>query len=160
MRIFLTLGTHPQQFNRLLRKMDSVIGNGKLKACVYAQTGNSTYAPKHYPFKKFIAPREFEREFEKADVVVSHGGAGAIINAMRLKKPLIIVPRLKKFSEHTDDHQLDLAEALDKRGKAIAVFSLEDLPGAIEKAKKFRAEKKSEREMLAGRVRKFLKECE
>lgn len=160
MRIFLTLGTHPQQFNRLLEKVDSLIEKGKIKGHVFAQTGNSDYTPRHCSFKKFIPPKEYEQEFEKSDIIISHGGAGAIINALKFKKPLIIVPRLKKFSEHTDDHQIDLAEALDKRKKAIAVFDLKELAEAIERAKHFNAEKESERKMLIARIKEFLKECE
>ena len=157
MRIFVTLGTHPQQFNRLLKEIDSLAKKPGFN--FFAQAGNSTYNPKNFPFKKFINPGPYEQEFANSDVIISHGGAGAIIAALRQKKPLIIVPRLRKHGEHTDDHQLDLAEALDRRGKAIAVFDLKELPKAIDKAKKFRAEKESEREALAGRIRNFLREC-
>ena len=156
MRVFVSLGTHPQQFNRLLKAIDKTIERGQIKGIVFAQTGNSDYPPRHFSFEKFLAPTEFSAEFSKADVIISHGGAGAIIHALQFKKPLIIVPRLKKFGEHTDDHQLDLAKALDERGKAIAVFNLADLPKAIEKAKKFSAEKKSEREQLVSRLAQFI----
>jgi len=160
MRIFVSLGTHPQQFNRLLEAIDKTIERGQIKGVVFAQTGNSDYQPRHFTFEKFLAPPKFSDEFNKADVIISHGGAGAIIHALQFKKPLIIAPRLEKFGEHTDDHQLDLARALDERGKAIAVFDLAKLPEAIERAKKFSAEKKSEREQLTARIENFIEESE
>ncbi|MFH1235198.1 MAG: PssE/Cps14G family polysaccharide biosynthesis glycosyltransferase [Candidatus Diapherotrites archaeon] len=158
MRIFVALGTHPQQFDRLLEKIDSLVESEKIKAEVFAQTGSSGYGPKNYKSQKFLSPEEFSKEFDKADIIISHGGAGAIINALEAKKPLIIVPRLKKFCEHTDDHQIDLAKAMHERKKAIAVFGLEKLPEAIEKARNFRAEKESEKELLVKRIKKFLEE--
>jgi len=158
MKIFVALGTHPQQFKRLLEKIDSLLGRGKLKAQVFAQTGNSNYKPKHFLSKKFLAPKEFEREFQKADLVITHGGAGSIISALRHKKPLVIVPRRKEYGEHTDNHQLDLALALDKRGKAIAVLDLEKLSTAIEKARGFNPVKHSEKKKLVERIKRFLVE--
>lgn len=157
MRIFVALGTHPQQFNRLLEKIDLLLKEKKLKARVFAQTGNSTYKPR-FPFKKFLPPPEFEREFRKADLVITHGGAGSIISALRHKKPLIIVPRAKEYGEHTDNHQLDLALALDKRGKAIAVPDLEKLGTAVKKAKALHSKKQSNKKELVERIELFLKE--
>ncbi|MCX6801592.1 MAG: glycosyltransferase [Candidatus Diapherotrites archaeon] len=158
MRIFIALGTHPQQFDRLLEKIDSLAESKKIKAEIFAQTGSSAYEPKNFGSEKFLPPEEFSKEFEKADVIISHGGAGAIINALEFKKPLIIVPRLKKFGEHTDDHQIDLAKAMHERKKAIAVFDLGKLPEAIGKAEHFRAEKESERNSLVKRLEKFIGE--
>ena len=54
-------------------------------------------------------------------VLLSHGGAGSILNAMQAGKPLVVVPRLKSFGEVIDDHQLELAEALSQQGRGIAV---------------------------------------
>ena len=158
MRVFVALGTHPQQFNRLLEKIDSLLEEKKLKAEVFAQSGNSTYNPKHFRCKKFLPSHEFEQEFKKADIAITHGGAGSIISALRHSKPLVIVPRRKEYNEHTDNHQLDLALALDKRGKAIAVLELEKLGAAIKKAQGFNAEKHSEKKELIARIKRFLRE--
>jgi len=156
MRVFLALGTHPQQFNRLLEAVDQLIESGKLKGHVFAQTGNSAYIPRHFSWKQFISPHEFEKEMKKADIIVSHGGAGTIISALTQKKPLIIVPRRVAFGEHTDNHQFDLAKAMHKRKKAIAVFELKNLSAALTKAKHFSASNKSEKETLISRISKFV----
>lgn len=158
MRIFVAVGTHKQQFNRLLKAMDKIAEKEK-NIAIFAQIGNSSYLPRNYSFKKFLAPAEYEDEIKKADIVVSHAGAGSIITALEYGKPLIVVPRLKKFDEHTDDHQIDLARALDEKGKAIAVFELEALHDALQKARKFRPKTKSDRAMLVARIKRFLEEC-
>ena len=156
LRVFVSVGTHPQQFDRLLKEVDRLVVDGKLKAGVFAQTGNSEYRPSGFEFKKFVNAAEYEKRMQEANVVVSHGGAGTIINALRMGKKLVVVPRLEKFSEHTNDHQLDLAQALQARGKCIAVFDIKDLGKAIERAKNFKPSLASEREKLVKRIGQFL----
>jgi len=158
--VFVSVGTHNQQFNRLLEEIDRLVGEGLLKDSVFAQTGNSSYKPKNFPFKKFITGKKYTQEFEKAKIVVSHGGAGTIINALEKQKPLIIVPRQKQFGEHTNNHQLDLAKALEAEGKAIAVVDEKQLKNALEKAKNFKPKIASNRAQLVQRIDDFLKGME
>lgn len=106
--IFITLGSQKFQFNRLLKTIDELVGQGKITEEVFAQTGYSDYKPKNYEFKPFLDRDEFAKITEKADIVVTHGGTGAIIGAVRKGKKVIAVPRLAKYGEHVDDHQLQL----------------------------------------------------
>ena len=159
MQIFVALGTHKQQFNRLLRALDDLAENKALDAEIFAQIGSSDYEPKNFPFKRFLNPKEYEQRMRNADIVISHAGAGSIITALKYEKPLVVVPRLKRFGEHTNDHQIDLAKALAERHKVLAVFDLKELPKAIEKAKHFKPETESDRAKLIARIRKFLEEC-
>ena len=57
----------------------------------------------------------------KARVVIAHAAAGASLLALKHKKKLILVPRLKKYKEHYNDHQLQIAKALQDSGRAIWV---------------------------------------
>ena len=106
--IFITLGSQKFQFNRLLKTIDELGGQGKITEEVFAQTGYSDYKPKNYEFKPFLDRDEFAKITEKADIVVTHGGTGAIIGALKKGKKVIAVPRLAKYGEHVDDHQLQL----------------------------------------------------
>ena len=85
---------------------------------------------------------------EQADIVISHAGAGSIINALRNRKPLIIVPRLVEYGEHTNSHQRDLAKAMNERGKAIACMEMGGLEEAMKQAWKFRPNLDSDRQKL------------
>ncbi|MBN2067462.1 MAG: beta-1,4-galactosyltransferase [Candidatus Diapherotrites archaeon] len=153
-KIFVSVGTHPQGFNRLIGKLDEIVPC--LAAEVFAQTGNSGYEPKNFPFKKFLTEKEFQGKVLQADIVISHGGAGTIINSMLQGKKLIVVPRLKAFSEHTNDHQLDLAKALEQEGKCIAVFGIKSLGKAIESAKAFKPRIASTKENLIREIKEFI----
>ena len=136
--IFVTVGTHSQQFNRLLEKLDELKKSGKMKEELFAQTGNSSFVPKNFKSKKFLSDNEFEETVKKASMVISHGGAGAIITALKYGKKLVLVPRLKEFGEHTDSHQLDLARFMESEKKALAVFNIDDLEKKILQAKTFK----------------------
>ena len=68
---------------------------------------------------------------DKADVVITHGGTGAIIGAVKKRKKVIAVPRLKKYGEHVDDHQLQLVEQFRKLNLIYACEDM-DLKKALE----------------------------
>ncbi len=106
--IFITLGSQKFQFNRLLKAIDEQIAEGRITDEVFAQVGASDYKPENYKFKDFLNRDEFAEWTDKADVVITHGGTGAIIGAVKKGKKVIAVPRLAKYGEHVDNHQLQL----------------------------------------------------
>jgi len=158
-RLFVSVGTHPQQFDRLLKELDILVGQGKAKADILAQTGNSDYEPKNFKFRKFFEGKEYDEAMQWSDAVVSHGGAGTIINALLQKKPLLVVPRLQEYGEHTNDHQLDLARALEKEKKALAVFDMKELGKKIVLLGNFKPNFASNRAGLEKRLIAFLEEA-
>lgn len=106
--IFVTLGSQKFQFNRLLKAIDKLIECGMITDDVFAQTGYSDYIPQHYDYKCFLNRDEFEDKMKLSSIVITHGGTGAIIGAIKKGKKVVAVPRLAKYGEHVDDHQLQL----------------------------------------------------
>ena len=146
-KIFVTVGTHPQNFDRLIKEMDAIASKNK-QLEVFGQIGYSNYKPKNFDFVKLINAQEYAKKVEEAEIIVSHGGAGAIIHAMKYKKKLIVVPRLEEFNEHTNDHQLDLAELLETHNKAFAVSEINELEATIKKISSFKPDFDSTRKKL------------
>ena len=70
-------------------------------------------------------------EMGKADIVITHGGTGAIIGAVKLGKKVIAVPRLAKYGEHVDDHQLQLIKQFDDLNLIYSCKATEDLKIAL-----------------------------
>ncbi|MFH1751952.1 MAG: PssE/Cps14G family polysaccharide biosynthesis glycosyltransferase [archaeon] len=136
--IFVAVGTHPQQFNRLLEKVDELVAVKKITEKVFAQTGYTDLEPKNFNFKKFTSLKEFEELIARADIVITHGGEGVIGTALQYNKKIIIVPRLKKFGEHTNDHQLELTKAIEREKRALTVYDIEDLEKALKEIKTFK----------------------
>lgn len=129
--IFVTLGSQKFQFNRLLRKIDELILSGVIKEDVFAQTGSSDYIPQTFPYKAFLDRNEFADQLNMCNTVITHGGTGAIIGAVKKGKKVIAVPRLVKFGEHIDDHQLQLLKEFEDMGIIEACFDLDNLEIAI-----------------------------
>lgn len=152
--IFVSVGTHMQQFDRLFKELDEIAMHSA--DCFFAQIGHSAFIPKNFEFKKFLNAKEYLEKMKWADIVISHGGAGTIINALNAGKKLVIVPRLKKFGEHTDDHQIDLAKSFESGKKAIAVYEITGLKKSIELAKKFKPSLESSREKLLKEIENYL----
>ena len=71
----------------------------------------------------------------KADIVITHGGTGAIIGAVKKGKKVIAVPRLAKYGEHVDDHQLQLVKQFDDLNLICPCRDTSELAEAIETVK-------------------------
>lgn len=112
--IFITVGSQKFQFNRLLRKMDELIQGGAVKDEVFAQTGASDYRPVHYPWIDFMNATLYAEMEERADLILTHGGTGAILGGVKKGKKVIAVPRLACYGEHVDDHQIQLLAQFEK----------------------------------------------
>ena len=133
--IFITLGSQRFQFNRLLEAVDNLILKGIISEKVFAQVGYSNYVPKHYKYKAFLNHDEFSNMEEEANVVITHGGTGAIIGAVKKGKKVIAVPRLAKYGEHVDDHQIQLLQEFDKMGIILACYDINRLGDIYNKIK-------------------------
>ena len=130
--IFVTVGTHEQPFNRLVKYIDELVRDGIIKEEVVIQTGYSTYKPKYctwsslYPYDKML---ELVNE---ARIVITHGGPSSFIMPLQIGKTPIVVPRKKKYKEHVNNHQVDFARKVEDRMKnIILVERTEDLKSTI-----------------------------
>ena len=133
--IFVTLGSQKFQFDRLLQKLDALIEDGTITEPVYAQTGHSTYKPKHFETTDFMDRETFAANMAKAETVITHAGTGAIIGAVKQGKKTIAVPRLSKYGEHVDDHQLQIVEQFTDMQLLEPCWDVEDLAAAYRAAK-------------------------
>lgn len=136
---FVTVGTLPNDFSRLLKKIDELIEQNIIDGKVFAQKGHSKYVPENYEFTDFLNSTEFEDAVKKSEVVITHGGVGSLMTALKFGKKVVAVPRYKRFGEIDDDHQLDITQELERQGKIIAVYEIDNLAEAIRKAKDLKA---------------------
>ena len=130
--IFVTLGSQKFQFNRLLKQIDMLVENSLINEPIFAQTGTSDYQPKNYKFKDFIDRDEFSSIMEHGDIVITHGGTGAIIGAVKKNKKVIAVPRLVEYGEHVDNHQIQLIKQFEEMHLIYTCLDLNELGKAIE----------------------------
>lgn len=129
--IFVTVGSRNYPFNRLFIELDKLCEEGVIKDKIFAQVGTSTYQPKHFEYKNFISPEEFEEKVNQSKFVISHGASGSIMKALNANKKVIAVTRLEKYGEHINDHQIQNNEAFGSNGYVLPVLEMEELKEAI-----------------------------
>ena len=148
--ILITVGSQKFQFNRLLKKIDELIDKKVIKDKVFAQIGASDYVPKNYEYIDFVTQEEFNNLLEKSTIVITHAGTGVIVNATKKGKKVIAIPRLKKYGEHVDDHQIQLIKQFEELNLIEPCYDLDDLEMKLNKIKnkKYNKYKSNKEEIL------------
>lgn len=139
--ILVLLGTQNNSFHRLLEELQRNIDNGKIKEEVIIQKGYTKFESKDMKIYSEIPIEELEKLVEEANLVITHGGVGSIINAITKGKKVIAVPRLQKYGEHVNDHQLDIIESFNEKKYIMGIHDVEELGEALEKIEKFEPNK-------------------
>ncbi len=129
--IFVTVGTHEQSYDRLVKKMDELVCDGVIKEEVFIQTGYTDYVPLYCKYKSMIGNDEMDEYAKYARIVITHGGPGSIMLPFQYDKMPIVVPRQHKFGEHVDDHQVKFTKKLEACNKVIAVYDIQTLKDKI-----------------------------
>ena len=141
--IYVTVGTHEQPFDRLIKYVDELKGDGTIEDEVVIQSGYSTCHVRNCRTEKMFEPSEMMGYFNDARIIITHGGPSSIIRCLELGKIPIVVPRQKKYGEHINDHQLDFCRAMAGRYDNIIVAEeMADLKDAILKYDSLAASKK------------------
>lgn len=132
--LFVTVGSQKFQFDRLLRAVDALVASGAVEGGAFAQTGACSYVPESFPSEAFLDRGRFGELMDESDVVVTHGGTGAIIGAIKRGKRVVAVPRLARFGEHVDDHQVEIVRQFADMGLIEPCYDAERLPSAYARA--------------------------
>jgi UDP-N-acetylglucosamine transferase subunit ALG13 len=139
--IFVTLGTQDKDFSRLLKAIDREIEKGTIKEKVIVQAGHTKYESKNMEIFDLMPTDEFNEIVAKCSLLITHGGVGNILTGIKKGKTVIAAARLKKFKEHTNDHQKQIIGEFVKQGYILELKDFGKLGKMIEKAKKFKANK-------------------
>jgi UDP-N-acetylglucosamine transferase subunit ALG13 len=126
--IFATVGTHAQPFRRFLDALSALGGD------VVVQYGHNEPPAGVREAVAFMPFDVLNAHMREADVVVTHAGVGSVLCAREAGHVPVVVPRLHRFDEHVDDHQLELVAALAGDGHVIPVTDMAELPAAVQKA--------------------------
>jgi UDP-N-acetylglucosamine transferase subunit ALG13 len=80
----------------------------------------------------YVPRTELLAKIAEADVVVCHAASGTLVDAIGLGHVPVVLPRLQRFGEVVNDHQLDVLQALARAGRVIPVEDVGGLGEAIE----------------------------
>ena len=124
--IYVTVGTMFMDFSRLIHQMDTIAHDTGERVIV--QYGMGKTIPHHCEAFDFKSHDEVMAIQAEARLIVCHAGIGCVLDALHVRKPFVVVPRLKRYGEHMTDHQLDVAEAVERRGLGRMVLEVTELP--------------------------------
>ena len=131
--IFVTVDTHEQPFNRLVKEMDNLVENDNIHEDVVIQTGFSTYKPKYCEYKSMFSFQEMKDYIARSHIVITHGGPSSFVEVLQSGKVPIVIPRLQKFNEHINNHQLNFVKLIAEKNKnIIPVYDMKNLSKVIE----------------------------
>ena len=134
--ILVTVGSQKFQFNRLLQEIDKLIEEKVIKEKVFVQIGVSDYIPKNYEYKDFLTQDEFNKKIDECDILITHAGTGVIVNALKKEKKVIAVPRLAKYGEHVDDHQIQLINEFKELNFIEPAYEVSDIKQCLKNINK------------------------
>jgi beta-1,4-N-acetylglucosaminyltransferase len=126
--LFVTVGT--TDFDLLIQSLDELAP--RLHEDVVCQIGRGHYVPRHCRHFRF-AP-SLADEITRARVVVSHGGQGSILEAVKAGKPLVAVSN----PDRRDHHQDDILARFAELNLLIWCRSVSEVRLAIEQASRTR----------------------
>jgi UDP-N-acetylglucosamine transferase subunit ALG13 len=131
-RVFVTVGTDHHIFGRLLEW----IGRWAVAhpdATVVVQHG---YGPLPAGCEGYqsLTMDQMREQISAADAVICSCGPGAVMDARELGRLPIAVPRLARYGEHVDDHQVAFAQHLDQHGIARGAHDEAQLTAVLDEA--------------------------
>lgn len=151
------LGTQDKSFDRLLRMVEKEIKNNNLKGEVIVQAGQTKFKSKYMEIFDLIPITKFNKLIKEADLVITHGGVGSIIQALKHNKKVIAVPRLARYKEHENDHQIQIVEEFTKNGYILSAKNTKELNKALEDINKFEPKKyKSNNNKMVKLIENFI----
>ena len=130
--IFVALGTHEQPFERALGTIRPLAASHEL---VIQHGHTPPRADLKARWLDFGSYDEILGLMREASAVACHAGVGTILSALGTGKQPIVLPRLKRYGEHVDDHQLQITKAFADRGIVIACFDGDDITACIRQAR-------------------------
>ncbi len=129
--IFVTVGTHEQQMDRLVLKVDGLVQKGSIQEDVFIQRGTGTQIPRNCDSAEMLPYSRMVRYTSAARIIITHGGPGSIMLPLLSGKHPIVVPRQSRYGEHIDDHQVAFAKRMEAQHRIIAVYDIDELEAKI-----------------------------
>ena len=155
--ILVLLGTQNYSFHRLLEEIQRCIDNGIINQEVIVQSGGTKFASPQMKLFSLIGQDDLNNLINKADIIITHGGVGSIVSSVKLHKKVIAVPRLEKYGEVSNDHQIQIIETFANEGFIIGLHDVSELEDALKKINNFEPKTlKSNTENIINLVRNFI----
>ena len=156
--VLVTLGTQKEGFTRLL----DLIENSNITDKIIVQAGHTSYKSKKMEIIDFVDYDKMSKLEDEADYIITHAGTGSVVGPLKKGKKIIVCARLKKYGEHVDDHQVELANVFSNAGYVLELKDGDNLDEVIKKLdnlnpKKYISNTENFKNKLKERIDSYLK---
>lgn len=135
--ILVTVGMSEHKFDRLFKLIEELCEEGLIKDDIIVQCGKKIYKSKYFKSFDIIPNDEFKDLMKKSNYLITHAGTGSVVPALKQGKKVIVFPRLEKYKEHVDNHQVELAELFKKNNYVLSAYNKDELIECIKKIDDF-----------------------
>jgi len=129
---FISLGNSHQSFGRLLKNIEEFIN--ELPKPILIQRGHTEFSSNKAEVVTFMDMNAFEKAINSHSLIILHGGAGSIIQAVSQKKVPVVMPRRQFFDEHIDDHQVEFVSKLSSQQLIVSLEQGDNLLNVCDRA--------------------------
>jgi UDP-N-acetylglucosamine transferase subunit ALG13 len=128
----VTVGTDHHPFDRLIRWINDWLGHHPEQAgAFFVQSGAAAVSPVSAG-DQFLDGDQLDLLLDGAELVICHGGPGTISDAWSRGLRPLVVPRLRRFGEVVDDHQVDFCVKLAALGRVRLAQSVDELAESLD----------------------------
>lgn len=157
--ILVLLGTQDKSFKRLLDAIQKQIDLGVITDKVIVQSGHTKYESEDMEIFDLIPMADFDDLVTQADIIITHAGVGSLVGALKKNKIIIAAARLKKYNEHTNDHQLQILKNFSEAGYILALQDFDKLDELLMQAQEFAPKiYESNTQAIIGLIEQFINE--
>ncbi|SEJ40048.1 UDP-N-acetylglucosamine transferase subunit ALG13 [Cyclobacterium xiamenense] len=135
--ILVVLGTFPTQFQRPLIALDALCREGIIRENVIVQNGFTEFPSRYLDYRPFLPVEELDQLYSEARIIISHAGSGSLLKGLKMGKKIIAIPRMPKYGEVVDDHQLEILEEFEKEKYLLGWRESDDLRELLERIESF-----------------------
>jgi UDP-N-acetylglucosamine transferase subunit ALG13 len=156
--IFLAVGTQ-FPFDRLVKSLDECLESGMIDEEIFGQIGETSYKPRNFKSVAFLEKKKFDQMLMNASGVIGHAGIGIIQTSLDNNKPLVVMPRLRKYHEVVHDHQVEIAKKFEEHGYILVAYKEQDLSAKIREMKEFIPRRRETQvDAVVSRISEFLQQ--
>lgn len=117
--IVFTLGTIIYPFDRAVDWLELLLKKEIITEPILFQHGATSATRLEHPLLTSVTSltkTEMQEAVRQASLVVAHAGQGSTRMLAKMGSSFVLLPRLKCYGEHIDDHQLLFAQAVQRFG--------------------------------------------
>lgn len=142
--ILITMGTQHQRFDRLIDAIFNYCCENDLQEeFIIQSTVNYNIKDRYENVTELtlIEPQVMNKYISDARLVITHGGTGSVLKPLGMDKVVIAAPRMLKYKEHLDNHQIELVESFVDAGYIIGYYENSKFEDIFKMAENFTPKK-------------------